>query len=251
MLTTFSPVYGKARVVAKGVLRPKSRLAGHLEVFSRSALLLARSRGLDIVTQAQCVQSFPEIREDLRRSSRALYGMELLDRMWEGGESGETQGDAETPEDGTARGRREAYRVYEVLLGFLGWVAEGDPDLALRYFESRLLALSGYGPELYDCLSCRQALQPATNGFSASAGGSLCPDCSGRAAGVRPISVNALKVMRLFQTGPLESARRVRVDAGLSRELEQLLRAYIPLVLDRELRSAGFLDSVRVPAGTR
>src|SRR5438876_1017378 len=65
ILTIFSPTIGKVRAVARGVLRPTSHLSGHLEPFSRSSLLIAHARNLDIVTQAETLESFPTIREDL------------------------------------------------------------------------------------------------------------------------------------------------------------------------------------------
>ena len=39
ILTLFTPNYGKVRAVAKGVRRTTSRLAGHLEPFTRTQLL--------------------------------------------------------------------------------------------------------------------------------------------------------------------------------------------------------------------
>src|SRR3990172_13347205 len=65
LLTLFSPAQGKLRVVAKGVRRPGSRKAGHLEPFSRVDLLLARGRELDVITQAEAVSLYPHLREDL------------------------------------------------------------------------------------------------------------------------------------------------------------------------------------------
>jgi len=49
-LTLFTRELGKLRVVAKGVRRPLSRLGGHLDLFARTQVLLARDRELDGVT---------------------------------------------------------------------------------------------------------------------------------------------------------------------------------------------------------
>ena len=53
ILTLFTPTYGKVHAIAKGARRTTSRLAGHLEPFTRTQLLLASGRDLDIVTQAE------------------------------------------------------------------------------------------------------------------------------------------------------------------------------------------------------
>ena len=42
ILTLFTPNYGKLDAVAKGVRRPTSKLAGHVEPLTYSSLLLAR-----------------------------------------------------------------------------------------------------------------------------------------------------------------------------------------------------------------
>ena len=42
LLTLYTPVWGKLRVVAKGVRKPASRKAGHVELFMHSSLLIAK-----------------------------------------------------------------------------------------------------------------------------------------------------------------------------------------------------------------
>lgn len=65
MLTIFTRELGKLRVVAKGARRPRSRKAGHLEPFTRVALLLARGREIWIVTQAETLDAYLPVRDDL------------------------------------------------------------------------------------------------------------------------------------------------------------------------------------------
>ena len=76
------------RVVAKGVRKPRSRKAGHLEPFTRVELLLAHGRDLPIVTQAEAKEAYHVLREDLVRMGYASYIIELLDRFtYEEGEN--------------------------------------------------------------------------------------------------------------------------------------------------------------------
>ena len=81
MLVIFSPFQGKTRVVAKGARRLRSRKAGHLEPFTRVSLLLARGRDLWIVTQAETIEAYLPLRENLVLTSQAAYVIELLDRF--------------------------------------------------------------------------------------------------------------------------------------------------------------------------
>ena len=86
LLTLYTPEWGKIRVLAKGVRKPTSRKAGHLELFTHSRLLIAKGRSLDIVTQAETITPFLLLRKDLIRTSYAYYVAELVDRFLEEGE---------------------------------------------------------------------------------------------------------------------------------------------------------------------
>src|SRR5574338_1349979 len=81
LLVLFSREAGKLRGIAKGVRKMHSRKAGHLEPFTRVKLLLARGRDFWIITQAETVDAYLPIREDLLRTAYAAYVIELLDRF--------------------------------------------------------------------------------------------------------------------------------------------------------------------------
>jgi DNA repair protein RecO (recombination protein O) len=65
IVTLLTPGRGKVRAVAKGVRKTKSKFGARLEPTSHVALLLYEGRELDIVTQAESVEQFRVIREDL------------------------------------------------------------------------------------------------------------------------------------------------------------------------------------------
>ena len=73
ILTLLTPNRGKVAAIAKGVRRISSRKAGHLDLFMRADVLLSIGRNLDIINQAQSIDSFRLLREDLLRSSYASY----------------------------------------------------------------------------------------------------------------------------------------------------------------------------------
>ena len=226
ILTLFTANYGKLDAVAKGVRRPTSKLAGHVEPLTYSNFLLAQGRELDIVTQAETLESLTALREDLERLGRGLYAAELVDRL--------------TPD------RQESYALFGLLLETLRRLATHDDlDPALRYFEMQLLDELGYRPQLERCVSCEGALEPATNFWSAASGGVLCPACAADEPLSQELSLNALKVLRLLQRGSFGDTVRVRVAEALDQELERHLREYIRYLLERDLRSAAFLDALR------
>ena len=79
ILTLFTPDAGKVRAVGKGVRRIKSRYGGHLELLNRVQLSISYGRSLDVVNEAQVIESFPALREDLQQLSKAFYLAELVD----------------------------------------------------------------------------------------------------------------------------------------------------------------------------
>ena len=221
----FTPLHGRIEAVAKGVRRTRSHLAGHVEPLTRSRFLLAKARSLDIITQAETIDAFPALHDDLDRLSRGLYAAELVDRF--------------TDSAGDVAG------LYRLLLDTLHRVETADsPDLPLRWFEMRLLDDQGYRPQLQHCVRCEAPLRPDGNAFSVPAGGVVCPDCRTGLIG-RPLSGRAFKLLRFLQTAPYEQSAQVRIDAGLGRELEGHLRGAVELALDQEVRAARFVEVVR------
>ncbi len=226
ILTLYTPHLGKIRAVAKGVRRPRSKLAGHLELLTHSLVSLARGRNLDTITGSQTINGFLPLKSDLWLTSCALYTAEVVDQF-------------------TADGV-ENYPLFQLLLETMHRLCRsGDNDLALRYFELHLVNEVGYRPELQQCVSCHSRLKPVTNSFCSSAGGVLCPDCRQSQPLTYPLSVNALKVLRLLQSSDFGTASRLKLAPELSREVEGVMRDYLKYLLEREVKSATWLDALR------
>jgi len=226
ILTLYTSNLGKLDAVAKGVRKAKSRLSGHVQPLTQATFMLAKGKTLDVVTQVETIESFPELRDDLDRMSRALYACELLDKFTEP--------------------HAENFGLYRLLLDTLRRVvAYADLDTPLRFYEMALLRESGYAPELDECVVCRKRLEAVTNYWSAGGGGVVCPDCRSDEAAVRPLSPNAVKLLRLLLHGRFADIARVSIERELASELERALGEYVRWVLERDVRSAAFIDTVR------
>jgi DNA repair protein RecO (recombination protein O) len=227
IVTFYTPHLGKLRATAKGVRRLKSRKAGHLDLFMRSNLLVAAGRNLDIVTQAEGIESFRPLREDLRRSIYAEYVAELV--------------------DGFSPDRMANPTLYDLLILTLRRLATVEHvELSVRSFELQLLGLAGYRPELFHCLRCNSVIQAQVNRFSAQAGGVLCPACAGSVPLSRSVSVNALKVMRYLQSNEAAILHVRGLDRGVSEEIEQHLQECIAFRLERRPNSFRFVERLRL-----
>ena len=226
ILTLYTPHLGKIQGFAKSVRKPKSKLAGHLELLTHSLVSLARGRNLDTITGSQTINSFLPLKSDLWLTSCALYATELVNQF-------------------TAE-HVENYPLFQLLLETMEQLCQaGNQELTLRYFELHLLNEVGYRPQLHQCVACQSPLEPVANYFCPSAGGMLCPNCSLSQAFSYPFSVNAQKVLRLLQGDDYNTASRLKIDTVLSSELEKTISSYLKYLLEREVKSAAWLDSLR------
>src|SRR3972149_254097 len=81
ILVIYSKSFGKKRLLAKGVRRPKSRKRGHIEVFSNLKFSASRGKGLDLMTEAEIIENFSIIRKDLKKVAVAYFLMETVGRI--------------------------------------------------------------------------------------------------------------------------------------------------------------------------
>src|SRR5512136_1635520 len=81
ILTLYTPHMGKIQGFARSLRKPKSRLAGHLELLTHSLVSLARGRNLGTITGAQTINSFITLKNDLWLTSCALYVTELVNQF--------------------------------------------------------------------------------------------------------------------------------------------------------------------------
>jgi len=125
ILTIYTKHYGKIRAIAKGVRRITSRKAGSLELFNHSVLFLAKGKNLDIISEAQIVNSFRLWRKSLIKVGLAYYFCELVDRL--------------TPDEQENRG------VFELLRDYLAKLNKASLPELVRSFEEQLLEELGFG----------------------------------------------------------------------------------------------------------
>jgi len=225
ILTIYTPRWGKRRAIAKGVRKTTSRLAGHIELFTRVNLQLAEGRNLDIVTQAEIIAPYRRLRLDLERISFAYYVAELLDKLT-------------TDEEG----QNSNYALLAETLDALD--SAPVPEVAVRRFELRLLGLVGYRPYLFHCAACQETLTEEADRWT-PAGGMLCPRCGPADPSAVPVSLPAFKALRFMQREPLDAVVGLRLRQEVLREIEALLRITIRPILERDLKSVNFVNAVR------
>ncbi|RME35359.1 MAG: DNA repair protein RecO [Thermoflexia bacterium] len=249
VLTLCTP-QGKRVVIAKGVRKTASRKAGHLELFARVRVVVARSRSSwDVVSQAEALDLHASLRDDLFRATYARYVAELYDQF------------VAEEEGGTA-----LYELLSRTLDYLCQMDVSDPpppelDLLMRAYEQRLLRLAGFRPEWDFCVGERAegicgrpvpALGEVSLGLDPERGGVLCPECFWASEGtpwVRPLSPAALRLLRACSREPFSRLRQRPVSRALLTEVEQAMRHYLTYHLEHEVLTDAFLRRLRADRG--
>jgi len=226
IITIFTPEHGKFRVLAKGVRRSTSRMAGHLELFSHAHLMVAKGRDLDLATQASTVEPFRELRENLVKAAQAYHLAELIDGLLED---------------------RDPHReVFAFLCDALAELCRDDvpPEVIARHFELQHLTAIGFQPQLSSCLGCRVKITPGANAYSVALGGVFCPSCATREVTAVAVPVDTLKLLRYLQRTRSIHDVRIEIPGAVVKDAERLLRRQIEFVLERRLRAADFVRRV-------
>ncbi|MDP8991965.1 MAG: DNA repair protein RecO [Actinomycetota bacterium] len=215
IVTLITQAHGKVRAVAKGVRKTKSRFGARLEPLSHVSLLLYEGRELDVVTQAETLDHFRILREDLHRMGRATSMLEAVDQV--------------------AQEREPSPRLYQMLVGGLRALSAHDADLVVPAFFWKLLSLEGAHPILEQCASC--GAEEGLEAFDLAEGGALCRSCR---RGL-PLSPEALRILRRILGGDLAGALG-EPPGPATAEVERLATRALEDHLERRLRSLGVLD---------
>lgn len=215
IITFMTERHGKVRAVAKGVRKTKSKFGARLEPTSHVALQLYEGRELDIVTQAESVDHFKAIREDLDRLSHAVTMLEATDQL--------------------SLEREPNPDLYRMLLGALRAVDSRNSALVVAGFHWKVLALEGFRPQVESCVVCEEP--EGLVSFDPTEGGLLCAE---HRRGTR-VSPEAVELLQQILGGRLAQA----LDAPASpatHEVDHLATRVMEHHLERRLRSVGLLD---------
>jgi DNA repair protein RecO (recombination protein O) len=215
IVVLFTEHHGKIRAVAKGVRKTKSKFGSRLEPNSHVALQLYEGRELDIVTQAESIDHFRTIREDLDRLSAASAMLEAVDQL--------------------AQDHEANPRLYQMLLGALRSLSAQHAPLVVPAFFVKALALEGFRPMVDRCVEC--GAKESLVAFDFESGGTLCIDCRRGQA----ISPEALQLLQQMLGGRLGAALN-EPESPATHEVTNLATRSLEHHLERRLRSVTLLD---------
>ncbi len=240
ILTLLTRDRGKLSAIAKSAKKSVKRFSGVLELFSVLRIVLHDSRrgtGMPVLQEAAIEKPFAGIRSDFMRTAYACYWSELVHGSVEKGDRQE-----------------ELYRLCEDCLTALDAGEVSPPTLSIL-FQVRFVTLSGYGPRLDACGTCRTPLERTAGDrfqFDCRSGWLHCPACAGIGGrgGALSLSRGTIKQLQWAQQRPLGQALRVRFGAVAETEGLAMLETFLPFHLNREPKSLAVLRQMRRGAMT-
>ena len=227
LVTLLTPFHGKVEAIAKGARRPTSTRSGHVELFTRADVLISKGRDIDILTQAELVQPYLGLHEDLTRGAYANYVVELMDRF-------------------TYSGEVDSEPLFKLLDATLARLCD-DADLrrVVRHYELQLLDHVGFRPELHECVVTHELILPIDQFFSYGEGGVVSPDAAYQGASSVPLSLSTLKLLRHLQRSTYKQVANLQINEGLHGDVERLMLNYIRYTLESRVQSVDFIQHLR------
>jgi DNA repair protein RecO (recombination protein O) len=223
LVNFLTPDGGRLTGIAKHAKKSRRRFANCLEPLNRVVFHLSpKPRGdLEFLQQAELVNSFSNLRRNLRRLAAAAVLAELA-------------GELSTPPETT----EAIFKTLNLALEHLD--AGADPDSLLPPFLLHLLQLGGYGPRWESCRVCGREPSPPLV-FSIPQGGVVCAGCSRGAAGpLLPLNPGVWKLLRLAAELPLEKLTRLRFPPAQRDQSLSVIHNFLRHHLGRTLKSWAF-----------
>ena len=222
IIVLISPERGKIRAVAKGVRKTKSKFGSRLEPFTFIDLMLYEGKNLDIVNQAEIIDSFKEIRADLNKLKYGSVMLELADKV--------------------SQENEDSRQVFLLLLNALKELKTSDEKqaLLLAIFELKLMSVIGFSPHIDQCAACGVNTKPG-NLFSIKYGGLLCAGCIDRDPAAIPLSNESLNRLPEVIKATSYSWKDLDISEKSENDILKLADAFAAYHMDRPINSSKLL----------
>ena len=196
----------------------KSRLAGGIELFTKSAFVLSSGKTFEIVAEATPIENYFGDSEDIRRINFAHLASEMITKL--------------IPENHPAP---ELYNALEYALANESGLST---DMLELFLISKITYLLGIYPELNVCLDCREKPTGKVS-FSHTAGGIFCHDCAPHAESFE-IERDTVKLWRYLLASDSNNLKNLRIEDEVVLETLVIARNYIAHTTSSDYHSLNY-----------
>ncbi len=227
LITFMTENYGKIKCVAKGARKIKNRFWGSLEPMSLIHLIYfgKEHQTLFRLNHSDIIESFQTIRDDFNKLYTGVYFIDLINVMILEGHPDKN--------------------IFSLLYQSLAALNQQTKLESLRsLFEIRLLTLSGYKPQLENCVLCRRVPNNSMLLFNYSHNGILCTACSSRTRIDTQFSTGTRNYIKKLLEVEIKSCERLKFSKSQMDEIEKMIHRLMLSHLGRELKSFPFIKQM-------
>ena len=163
IVVMYSKEKGIIRGIAKGIKKPASKLGGRMDLLVANKMMLNKGKNLDTICQAEALNTFFNLRQDINKLFYAMYCCEIVSNF--GIENDPNSSD-----------------IYNLFYTFLENISSAKKKehimLSVLKFQLKMMNITGYSLELDNCVKCLTAPESGELYFSIEHGGILCKNCS-------------------------------------------------------------------------
>ena len=215
ILSIYTKKLGKISVMAQGANRPKSRLLANTQPFSYNEYQFTQGRNFYYIYQADIIDSFYNIRENIDSMVYGFYILELIEKS--------------TPVE---EANEKIFLLIEKTLRLLSELKDNHLKLIVA-FELKYISFLGYRPFLNGCVMCGNGESKGYK-FSNLEGGLICSKCYTKDITAKSINKDVYEAMVKLIYAQLDSLNEVDISEGILCKLHEILEEYILYNIDRQ-----------------
>lgn len=230
IVVMYSKDKGIIKAVAKGTKKPKSTLGARMEAFIANTLLLSKGRNMDIVSQAETLNSFSNTRKDLDKIFYSMYLTEVVNNFG-------IENDPCSNE------------IFDILYKALNAIAQSTDKreilLTVLKFQLKIMQTSGFAPELTTCLKCGCKIESNAY-FLINEGGIMCENCLNDTRGKLSIHNKIREFLNYLTTADFDATTDYETKATekVCEVCFNLLKNCIELHSSRKMRTTKMLAAI-------
>lgn len=228
-VTLFTKEYGRIQALAPKAKKADKGFASATQLFVYGDFILTSFKDTYRMVNAEIIEMFHGIRNDLERLSYASYMMEFLQYVTE-----------------PMLPHVELLRLTLITLKALSR-ENASCHLIRRIYELRALSELGFKPQLISCTECGEILKEAEDEryyFSTEAGGLVCSGCKAYFRDILMISYSTRYTMQYILTAPMKQLYHFTVTSDIQKQLNEVGERYVPYYVDRSFKTIEFIKRI-------
>lgn len=198
---------GKIQLIAKGSKKNNSHLVNVSQIFAYSKCTLTKSRDMYIITSAEIINNFYDLKNNMDAFYNANYILELISYI--------------------AQENEYDYNIFDMTVAVLRHLCcvEGNFKKLVAAYELKLVSMLGYKPDFTHCMSCGSSI--STNAkFSIREGGMFCPECVNYGNGINVTYSEILTLNKILKS-KFENVGSIDVNIKILKIIRDFLFYYI------------------------